>query len=139
MTVFLLARDRCLGVDAALVETGIAIGQQRFDDLGISVNCLVRPDPTAETQIIDALHSGDYECIVIGGGVRKPEHTLEFFELVINLVHRHAPDAAIAFNSNPPTAQTPPCAIWLMAEVRLNAELARGAQRRTTSRAAWRR
>lgn len=104
MTVLLLGFDprSVPGVDAALVETAIAIGQQRFDDLGIeTVSCLVRPDPTAETQIIDALQSGDYECIVIGGGVRKPEDTLEFFELVINLVHRHAPNAAIAFNSNP--------------------------------------
>ncbi|HWB65796.1 MAG TPA: hypothetical protein VG708_03080 [Mycobacteriales bacterium] len=104
MTVLLLGFDprSVPGVDASMVETAIAIGQQRFDDLGIeTVTCLVKPDATADGQIIDALRDRDYECVVIGGGVRKPEELLEFFERVINLVHRHAPNAAIAFNSNP--------------------------------------
>lgn len=39
--------------------------------------------------------------MVIGGGIRKPEPMLEFFETVINLVRRHAPSAAITFNTNP--------------------------------------
>jgi hypothetical protein len=37
----------------------------------------------------------------VGGGVRKPEELLDLFERVINLVRRHAPSAAIAFNSTP--------------------------------------
>src|SRR5215813_3750500 len=45
----------------------------------------------------------EYACVVIGGGIRKPEPMLEFFETVINLVRRHAPSAAIAFNTNPET------------------------------------
>jgi hypothetical protein len=90
------------GVDAKLVETAIAIGQQRFDELGIeAVNCLVSPDESAEKQIVAALRERDYDCVVIGGGVRKPEPMLEFFERVVNLVHQHAPKAAIAFNTNP--------------------------------------
>jgi len=39
--------------------------------------------------------------VVIGGGIRKHEPLLELFEKVVNLVRRHAPDAAIAFNSSP--------------------------------------
>jgi hypothetical protein len=35
---------------------------------------------------------------VIGGGVRNQ---LELFERTVNLVRRHAPDAAIAFNTTP--------------------------------------
>jgi hypothetical protein len=31
--------------------------------------------------------------------VRKPDDQLELFERVVNLVRRHAPDAAIAFNA----------------------------------------
>jgi hypothetical protein len=42
-----------------------------------------------------------WECVVIGGGVRKPDDQLELFERVVNLVRRHAPDAAIAFNATP--------------------------------------
>jgi hypothetical protein len=41
---------------------------------------------------------------VVGGGIRKPEPTLELFEIVINLIRRHAPQAAIAFNINPTTS-----------------------------------
>ena len=36
-----------------------------------------------------------------GGGIRRPEPLLEFFEKVVNLVRQHAPDAAIAFNNSP--------------------------------------
>jgi hypothetical protein len=35
---------------------------------------------------------------VVGGGVR---HEPELFERVVNLVRRHAPEAAIAFNQTP--------------------------------------
>jgi hypothetical protein len=37
--------------------------------------------------------------VVVGGGIRTGDERL--FELVINLVHRHAAGAAIAFNSTP--------------------------------------
>ncbi|WP_314171608.1 hypothetical protein [Streptomyces winkii] len=39
--------------------------------------------------------------MVIGGGIRKHEPLPEFFEKAVNLVRRHAPDAAIAFDSRP--------------------------------------
>jgi hypothetical protein len=90
------------GIDAALVDTAIAIGHKRFEAHGIPVDtCLVKPDATAEPQIVAQLTSKDYACVVIGGGIRKPEEMLELFERVINLSRRHAPAAAIAFNTNP--------------------------------------
>ena len=90
------------GVDAALVDTAIAIGQQRLEAQGIAAEqCLVKPDATAEPEIIAHLTRKRYACVVIGGGLRKPDDMLELFERVINLVHRHAPGAAIAFNTNP--------------------------------------
>ena len=45
--------------------------------------------------------SQPWECVVIGGGVRRAEEQLGLFERVINLVRCHAPDAAIAFNATP--------------------------------------
>ena len=39
--------------------------------------------------------------VVIGGGIREPVDQLDLFERIVNLVHRHAPDAAIAFNESP--------------------------------------
>jgi hypothetical protein len=41
-----------------------------------------------------------WDVVVVGGGIRKPEQLLPFFEQVVNLIRRHAPDAAIAFNSS---------------------------------------
>jgi hypothetical protein len=90
------------GVDANLVDTAIALGQQRLDAAGIAAEyCLVKPDATADAEIVVALQRRDYACVVIGGGIRKPEEMLELFERVINLVRQHAPGAAIAFNTNP--------------------------------------
>jgi hypothetical protein len=93
------------GVDAAMVETAIAMGQQRFDAAGVSADtCLIKPDDSARPQIIEALQRKPYACVVVGGGIRKPEPALELFEAVINLIRQHAPQAAIAFNTNPTTS-----------------------------------
>src|ERR1051325_10274190 len=93
------------GVDAAVVEMAIAMGQQRFDAAGIAADtCLVKPDDTARPQIVEALQRKPYACVVVGGGIRKPEPMLELFEAVINLIRQHAPQAAIAFNTTPTTS-----------------------------------
>jgi hypothetical protein len=51
--------------------------------------------------LLAKLSRQDYVCVVIGGGIRRPEPLLELFEKVVNLVRQHAPDAAIAFNNSP--------------------------------------
>ncbi|MGA8116124.1 MAG: hypothetical protein WCA46_20895 [Actinocatenispora sp.] len=104
------ARVLVVGLDPALIEgwdpapvlAAIARGRARFDELGIGADwCLVDLDQDPEGAIVAALTSGNHACVVIGGGIRKHEPLLEFFETVINLVRRHAPDAAIAFDSTP--------------------------------------
>jgi hypothetical protein len=90
------------GWDPEPVQAAIARGQARFGDRGIDVDlCLVALDENAEGAIVEALTRKDYACVVIGGGIRKHEPLLEFFEKVVNLVRQHAPGAAIAFNSSP--------------------------------------
>jgi hypothetical protein len=105
-----LGRVLVIGLDPAMIEgwdpepikAAIARGQVRFGDLGVEADlCLVAVDGNAEGTIVDALTGKDYACVVIGGGIRKHEPLLEFFEKVVNLTHRHAPGAAIAFNSTP--------------------------------------
>jgi len=92
-----------LGVDAAAVEAALAHGQERFAAAGIAADlCLVSLErASAAAQIVAQLAARPYACVVIGGGIRKPEPMLEFFEEVVNLVRRHAPGAAIAFNTDP--------------------------------------
>lgn len=90
------------GWDPEPVQAAIARGQARFDDHGIQADwCLVALDENPEGAIVEALTRKDYACVVIGGGIRRPEPLLEVFEKVVNLVRQHAPDAAIAFNSSP--------------------------------------
>lgn len=93
------------GVDATMVNTAIAIGHQRFQAAGIAAEmCLIKPDATAEPQIVAQLTAKDYACVVIGGGLRKPDEFVELLERVIQLVRQHAPSTPIAFNTNPTTS-----------------------------------
>src|SRR5262245_64480621 len=48
-----------------------------------------------------ALQARSWDCVIVGGGIREPEEQLELFESIINLICRHAPQAAIAFNHIP--------------------------------------
>ncbi|GAA3831783.1 hypothetical protein GCM10022226_61160 [Sphaerisporangium flaviroseum] len=90
------------GWDPEPVQAALARGQARFDDHGIGADwCLVAPDENPVETIVEALIRKGYECVVIGGGIRTHEPLLELFEMVVNLVRQHAPDAAIAFNSSP--------------------------------------
>jgi hypothetical protein len=90
--------------DPAPVVDAIAVGMARFADAGVAVDsCLFGLDGSddIEAVVTEALDSRPWEVVVVGGGVRKPEELLDLFERIVNLVRRHAPDAAIAFNSSP--------------------------------------
>jgi hypothetical protein len=82
---------------AAAIEESVA----RFTERGIDArNCLIGLDGSddIEAVVTAALRERSWECVLIGGGIRKNEEQLELFELLINLTRQHAPDAAIAFN-----------------------------------------
>lgn len=90
--------------DPQPVADAIARSTARFAEQGIGVeNCLLGLDGTDDHEAIvaAALRSRTWECVVIGGGIRKPDDQLELFELIVNLVHRYATSAAIAFNRTP--------------------------------------
>jgi hypothetical protein len=88
------------GVDAAMVEMAIAMGETRLREHGfVTTYCLVAPDDSAETSIAAALTDDEYDCVVVGGGIRKAEEHVELFERIVNLSRVHAPRAAIACNT----------------------------------------
>jgi hypothetical protein len=90
--------------DPTPVADAIAAGMARFAEAGLGVeSCLFGLDGSddIEALVAGALDSRPWEVVVVGGGVREPPDQLDLFERVINLVHRHAPRAAIAFNSTP--------------------------------------
>jgi hypothetical protein len=90
------------GMTAEKIHAGIAVAMQRFAERGWEGDvCLIRPDDTAGPIVERHLGSKQYDCVVIGAGVRLPPRGLAIFEVVINAVHRAAPNAAIAFNTVP--------------------------------------
>ena len=90
------------GMDADAIETALEQGQAEFEKRGVAADlCLVGLDRTAEPKIVRYLTRHSYVCVVVGGGIRKPEPLLPFFERVVNLIRQHAPGAAIAFNTSP--------------------------------------
>jgi hypothetical protein len=95
--------DRIPGYDPEPVKSGLAVSRGELVEQGIEADfCLVDPAGDAEAAITAALTArDDYACVVIGGGIRGHEPLLPLFERVVNLVRRHAPAAAIAFNRHP--------------------------------------
>ena len=90
--------------DPAPAADAIAVGIARFVDAGVGVEtCLFGLDGSddIEAVVTEALDRRPWEVVVVGGGIRRSEDHLDLFERLINLVHRHAPIAAIAFNSTP--------------------------------------
>jgi hypothetical protein len=65
------------------------------------VSCLIDLGDTAEAVTTRALQAGDFDCVLIGAGLRLPGERLVLFEKTLNLVHRLAPRAAVCFNTTP--------------------------------------
>jgi hypothetical protein len=90
--------------DPEPVADAVAVGIARFAEHGVGVEtCLFGLDGSDDVEAVvsAALAARPWECVVVGGGVRTAEDQLELFEQVLNLIRRHAPEAAIAFNSTP--------------------------------------
>jgi len=62
---------------------------------------MITPDEAGGAVLEKALKAASYDCVVIGGGLRIPPKSLTLFEMVVNAVHKAAPNATIAFNTRP--------------------------------------
>jgi hypothetical protein len=90
------------GFNADKINAGIAVGAAKITERGWQADlCMIPPDDTGGAMLETQLKSANYDCVVIGGGIRLPPKSLLFFERVINAVHKAAPHAAIAFNTRP--------------------------------------
>ncbi|MFG3281900.1 hypothetical protein [Streptomyces sp. NPDC048111] len=93
------------GMDGDGVRAALDEELARFAAHGIDASmALITLNESAESTVVDALAGRPWDVVVIGGGIRKPEPLLTFFEQVVNLVRRHAPGAEIAFNTNGTTS-----------------------------------
>jgi hypothetical protein len=90
------------GMNAEKVRAGIAVALKGFTDRGWESDVgYILPDETAGPTVERQLRSTNYDCVVVGAGVRLPPRNLALFEIVINAVRKAAPGAAIAFNTRP--------------------------------------
>jgi hypothetical protein len=90
------------GMNVEKIRVGITLALKQVTDRGWQGDlCLIRPDEMAVQTVERQLASANYNCVVIGAGVRLPPRSLVLFEAVINAIHRGAPEAAIAFNTRP--------------------------------------
>ena len=104
------------GMTAEKIRAGIAVAVKQFTDRGWKFAVgLIRPDENGGQAVERQLRSANYDCVVIGGGVRLPPRNLALFEVVINAVRKAAPGAAIAFNTRPDDSADA-AARWVAAE-----------------------
>jgi hypothetical protein len=90
------------GLNADKINAGIAAAVAKIKERGWQGDtCMIMPDETAGLTLERQLRNADYDCVVIGGGLRIPPKSLALFETIVNAVHRAAPRAAIAFNTQP--------------------------------------
>jgi hypothetical protein len=90
------------GFNAEKIQAGIDIAQTTMTERGWDADiCMIAPDDSGIATLAAKLASVDYDCVVIGGGLRIPPKGLLFFEKVVNAVHESATKAALAFNTRP--------------------------------------
>lgn len=90
------------GLSPEKIHAGIAIVMRQMNELGWHADlCLVRADDTAGPALESKLATHPYDCVVIGAGIRLPPKSMLLFEALINVVHKAAPRASIAFNTRP--------------------------------------
>src|SRR5688572_8196297 len=90
------------GLDAAKINAGIEIAVASIAERSWKADvCMIPPDERARPMLEKKLAAARYDCVVIGAGLRLPPKSLSLFECVLNVVHKAAPDAAIAFNTHP--------------------------------------
>jgi hypothetical protein len=90
------------GFNAEKIQAGIDIAETSMTERGWDADiCMIAPDDSGIAVLTAQLTTVNYDCVVIGGGLRIPPKGLLFFEKVVNAIQQSAQKAAIAFNTRP--------------------------------------
>jgi hypothetical protein len=90
------------GMDAAKILAGAKSSEDELTRLGYSVQtCLTDFGETAVATVQKQLEQKQFDCILIGAGIRTIPSNLILFEKLIHVVHEHAPRAKLCFNTKP--------------------------------------
>ena len=89
-------------MDADKVMRGLNGSRDRLQRAGHEARILLTKDAeTVEAQVSEALRDHHYDVVVIGAGLRTLPPMTEQFERLMNVLHEKAPQAKLAFNSQP--------------------------------------
>ena len=90
------------GLTAEKLEMALRADEKKLNDLGYDASIgFIYDGDTATDKLEAALKSASYDVVLIGAGVRKDDDYFLVFEKLVNVVHEHAPNARIAFNTGP--------------------------------------
>lgn len=90
------------GLTAEKLSAALEADKNKLLGLGYEASLLLIDDPeTAFNDVKDALNQENYDCVLIGAGVRIVDEHFIVFEQLVNAVHESAPNAKICFNTNP--------------------------------------
>ena len=90
------------GMTAEKVLAGLKAGEEGLKALGYDAeHCLTDFGQTAEAVVTAHLKRRQFDCVMIGAGVRAVPSNFLLFEKLINVVHEHAPRSKICFNTKP--------------------------------------
>ena len=90
------------GLTAEKVEMGVKKSVAQLSEIGYDANlCWTDFGTTAIEVIKKQLQEKQFDCVLIGAGIRKPESNFLFFENAINAIVECSPKTRICFNTNP--------------------------------------
>lgn len=90
------------GMDATKVLAGLKSSEDELTRLGYIVQmCLTDFGETATAVVQSQLKLKRFDCILIAAGIRTIPSNFILFEKLINVVHEHAPQAKLCFNTKP--------------------------------------
>ena len=90
------------GLTAEKLAAALEADRSNLNNLGYEADLLFIDDAeTAFDVVKKVLDREEYDCILIGAGVRTVAEYFIVFERLVNAVHEFAPKAKICFNTNP--------------------------------------
>ncbi|MDX2069465.1 MAG: hypothetical protein SFV55_13645 [Haliscomenobacter sp.] len=89
-------------IDSELIRAEAIQANKRLTELGYEIyNCFTDLGETAASTIVEILKINNFDCIMIGAGIRTINEHLFLFEKIINVIHSNAPKSKICFNTRP--------------------------------------
>ena len=90
------------GMNADKVRSGLETAMRKLRARGFEPDLvLTSSGDAAAGEVATALDAKEYDCVVVGAGLRIVPKMTRTFEAVMNAVREHAPRAKLAFNTNP--------------------------------------